>query len=269
MRRLIIYDWKNGILHAWHRYLLAGILILFLCMGQMQQVQEGVKAGLYSAPSFGNYLAVWLKGMKEINGLVKVRHLKLPAEWLTLQLCHIFLLAGYVRTDLVNNGSRLMLRVGNRTSWWAGKCIWAVIGTAVYYLIFYGILAAVSCMTGSLDIMPRSQVWVSDLAYPADGLLVLSVFVFPPLSSMSAGLFQVLAELVSSPALALALSCGYQFAVLYWCSPLLAGNYAMLYRSGNITGSARGSVISGICLCIMLAGCFYAAGRRYIKKMEF
>ncbi len=192
MRRLVMYDWKNGVLRAWPRYLLSGILMVLLCMAQMRQAREGVKTGLYSGPSFGNYLAVWLKGMREPQGIAKIRHLKLPAEWLALQLGHAFVLAGYARADLDRNGRSLVLRAAGRTAWWDAKCIWAAMGTAVYYLMFYGIVAAASYLSGvigaggSMSVIPASRIWVSDFACPGHLVAVLSVFVFLPLTGLCA-----------------------------------------------------------------------------------
>ena len=275
MRRLVMYDWKNGVLRAWPRYLLSGILMVLLCMAQMRQAREGVKTGLYSGPSFGNYLAVWLKGMREPQGIAKIRHLKLPAEWLALQLGHAFVLAGYARADLDRNGRSLVLRAAGRTAWWDAKCIWAAMGTAVYYLMFYGIVAAASYLSGvtgaggSMSVIPASRIWVSDFACPGHLVAVLSVFVFLPLTGLCAGLFQVLAEIAGSPLTALAGICGYQFAVLYWSRPFLLGNYAMLCRLEGLAGSETQLVSGGICLCLILAGGAYAAGRLVAKRMEF
>lgn len=267
MKKAVLYDIKNGVLRMWPRFVLAGALLLLLAMPQARQACGLARAGLYGAPSFGNYLAVWMKGADaaflHVKGATRVG---LPAEWLMLHFNYILLMAGYAHTDLKKNGAQMMLRQGGRCGWWGGKCIWAAAATAAYYLVFYAVLAGAAAATGSLNLMPRSGIWVSDLDIPAKRQFFLAAFVVLPAGSLMAGLAQVLLELLASPAVALAAACGYQFAVLYWDSPLLAGNYAMLSRRYAGTGGAA-VLEAGACMLFCL--CIYAAGRYYIKKVEF
>lgn len=269
MKRIIIYDMKKGVLHMWPRFVLSGVLLLLLSMAQARQVRELVGSGVYSSPSFGNYLAVWLKGMDEMALHIKdVRQIALPVEWLMLQFNYMFLMVGYIQTDLKRGGCQLILRASGRRSWWISKCIWSAAATAVYYLMFYAILACISKTTGGLALMPQSEIWISDLEFPSERRFLFVIFVMLPVSSFTAGLAQILVELASSPAVALAAGCGYQFAVLYWSCPLLVGNYAMLYRSNRFAGTGA-SLALGLCICIVFLLCIYAAGCYYVKRMEF
>lgn len=269
MKRIVFYDLKKGVLHMWPRFVLSGVLLLLLSMTQARQVEELVRAGMYGRPSFGNYLAVWLKGIHEaVLHVENATRIGLPVEWLMLHFNYMLLLAGYTYTDLRKNGGQLMMRAGGRCGWWGSKCIWAAAVTAVYFLMFYAILACISKATGSMALMPKSEIWISDLDIPSKRIFFGIVFVMLPVSSFTAGLAQILAELVSSPVVALVAGCGYHFAVLYWNSPLFVGNYAMLCRSSRYA-SAIGSLIFETGVCLLVCLCFYAAGRCYVKKVEF
>lgn len=263
--RLFQYDFKSGVVRAWPRCLLVAVIVLLSCLPKARFARDCVQSGFYAAPSLGNYIASWLKGIREVILTSDTNRARLPMEWLLLQFGYALLLSGYARMDYMKSKSLVMLRAGSRVKWWDGKCFWILCSTLLYYALFYVVLLALSIVSGiSLDIVPHSEMWVSDVQWPGKWTFILFAFLLVPLEGFAAGMVQVLLELVCSQMVALIAACGFSFAALYWHSPLLIGNYTMLSRIGDNVFS----VPCGICVCIVFIVIAYVAGRVYIRKRD-
>lgn len=268
MKEQIRYDVKMGILHEWWKYLFVGMLILLVCAMEAGQAAECVKQKFFTEPSFGNYLIKWMRGIQPIQYTNRERQMAMPFEWMALQMSYLILIAKYTATDLEQNGYKLFIRIGKKSIWWYGKCVWVFLSTLLYYGLFYGILSCFAIATGSLQLEPTSEIWVGGIGSFTNANGIIQIFLLPVLVSTVIGLGQIFLELVVSPVIAIIVSCGYLLASLYWCNPFLLGNYSMIERNSAFIGEKGVSSIIGVTLCVaaMMTICFL--GNKYIKKME-
>jgi len=88
----------------------------------------------------------------------------------------------------------------------------------------------------------------------------------PVLVSTVIGLGQIFLELVVSPMIAIIVSCGYLLASLYWCNPLLLGNYSMIERNRAFIGEKGVSSIIGVTLCVAAMNDDLFPGKQIYKK---
>lgn len=268
MKGQIRYNIKMGILYEWWKYLFVGILLALVCGMEAGQAAECVKQKIYAEPSFGNYVIKWMRGIKPVQYTTRERQVAMPFEWLVLQIGYLMMIARYTAADLKQNGYKLFLRIGNKSTWWYGKCIWVMISTLLYYVIFYGILSGFAFFTGKFRLDATSEIWVGGIGKLTNPDGIIQIFLMPVLTGVVIGLGQILLELIFSPMVAIIINCGYMLASLYWCNPLLLGNYSMIERNSAFIGEKGVSSLTGVILSMaaMMVICFL--GNKYIKMME-
>jgi hypothetical protein len=245
------------------------VLLILLCISHVIQIQDATRFEGFKEPSWGNFLILWLKGIYPISKLSKESSIKIPSEWIILNIGYLFYICGYIKTDLATSGDKVMLYLKNKGVWWHSKCIWLALTTVGYYLTFYIATLVEAVCTGSLEIVPTSDIWVMKGMQLDFGLYIVQLILMPVIVAYTIGLLQCVLELVVSPIPALMICIGYMMGSLYWNSPVILGNYAMLYRNTAYMKDGGVDCRTGIIICVVLFVLLYFVGRSRIKKYEY
>ena len=215
------------------------------------------------------YLTWLFRGMPEYYA-AETGRLELPVPWLMLHGCLLLLVGFYPAADLTRSGGQALVRMGKRRYWLLGKAVW-VLGTVVtYYWVLTAVLVLCALLTGGIAGSGEAMKFLYGMEMKGmSGMKIfLSWWVEPLLVSMALCLTEMVLSLVLGPVLALFLMLGYLTASIFWTSPLLLGNYAMLLRQDFLSG--HGAISFSNCL----AGCggcivaILAVGCGYIKKKD-
>ncbi len=185
----------------------------------------------------------------------------LPLSWLLTMGSCLFLNLDYVWGDLSLTGQQILVRCGSRRRWFLSKCLWSGASTCLYLLLilFSGSLL-VLLTGGSLSLSPTPALLERMLMVP-DGLslstgksLILTLLL-PLLSLASLNLLQMTLCLFTKSAVSFLMTLGLLFLSVYFQSPLLPGNSAMVIRSQLVTARGIG-VLSGLLFpCILILLC--------------
>lgn len=258
---------RRGILGRWKNYLLVALLIILVGFVEMRQAVMCYEAGLYELPSFGNYIVKWMQGMLPLQEAVQ-RQIKIPGEWLVLQVGYIFFLTGHCAKDLNKDGYQRILRSGGKIIWWKTKCVWIIVSTLLYYAMFLCLLAFFSLMTGGIQIRVTSEIWMCGLQYGPELECIVMVFVLPIVGSMCIGFMQILLEIAFSPVIAIIFCSGYLLAGIYKNSVLFIGNTTMLFRNSFFLGEKGISTVHGLLVSVIAIILFYFMGKEKMKRWE-
>lgn len=269
MKQQVVYDMRAGIAKRWYFFAGFAFLIFFECRMQTKQIQIWKTEISPEEVSLGNFLFVWFRGFREIKRSSGGNRLIIPTEWLILQLSYFFVMFGYAKKNMQENGYLLFLRLRKRRIWWNAKCIWLAAGTLIYYGIFFLILIIFSAATGTVAMNPTSSIWIGQMNYGCNMECALLTFVLPVLVSFSVGMLMMFLELAISDMVSLMLCFGLEVASAFWNLPFLPGNYSMFYRNQYFTGGTGVSLLSGLVFCALLIASTYLGGNVYVGKYEF
>lgn len=179
----------------------------------------------------------------------------MPVMWLAFVLWILFCSLYYPFIDLQGMGKYRMVLSGGRGIWWLSKCIWAVVNTAVNYLVAFAASFVVGVCLGAKPSMQANWYLAQELTMRTDQLTTqdtwnlwptfgLTLFVLITIS-----LIQLVLSMKIKPQFAYLVIAAYLFAGAYMQSPVLVGNYAMAARS-NLLVSTGLSPSLGILICL-------------------
>lgn len=270
MIRQISYDFKNGILHAWKKYSLIFLAMIFIGAYQYVDAKGNITFGFYhQMPSFGNYIIKWLRGIERINPTDLKRNLYIPQEWMTLQILFILLCVCYVHNDFKANGYRLFLSIGNKMTWWISKIIWVWVTALFYSCLLYISVFLVSVISGEMNFLPSSNLWMGHMSFKLKMSYIITIFFLPFITFAALGSIQILIEFIFSPIYAIIACLGYVLMGIYWIHPLLISNNTMFLRNACFMQNANIHTETEIPICIGISVVCLIIGTIYIKKYEF
>lgn len=270
--RTIKYDLVQGFAFTKKRYLLLAAFILFFNLYITKRVGYFEKANHISlALGFWDYLFQIFQGMPASFLNNRLNFFELPAMWILFHFYLVFCMNGYLQNERKEYGQQILLRTGNRSTWWLGKCCWYVFGTGIYYGITVVITAVFAVFHQGFQnsLFLQTQDALSNLN--VNGLngknMFFIILLMPFLLSAALGLFQMLLSAILEPITAM-LAVSVILAVSgYFCSPLLPGNYLMLMRLSEISGENirwQNGILYGTLSALLII----AAGIIYFKKTD-
>lgn len=183
----------------------------------------------------------------------------MPTMWLAFMLWILFCSLYYPFVDLQGIGKYRMVLSGDRGIWWISKCIWAVVNTAVNYLIVFFASYSVGICLGAAPSMQTNWYLAQELTMRTDQLTSQSTWNLWPIFGLTLfvliaiSLMQLVLSMMIKPQFAYLLIAAYLFAGAYKQSPVLIGNYAMAARSNLLVTTGLSPGLGAlICLWIIL-----------------
>lgn len=270
MRQQIYYDFKNGILHAWKKYLLLFAAMIFISAIEYVTAREYIKYGFYhTMPSFGNYMIKWFRGIPRIDPTELKRELNIPQEWVALQILFILMCVSYVHSDFRANGYRLFLSIGNKKTWWASKIVWVWFTAICYSCLLYIFIFITSMISGQMQFLPTTNLWMGNMSFKLQLPYMITVFILPVVTFAALGSIEILIEFIFSPIYAVIFTLGYVLMGIYWIHPLLISNNTMFLRNAYFVPHTSIHTGLQILICIGISVTSLIIGIFYLKKYEF
>lgn len=262
--RLISYDVHYSFRRSRIKWLFALGILLFLCLRTFSDISfRGGPCDLLSA--------LWpvLGGAREYI-LSQDSSFQLPAYWFSFHAYLFFLTGFYPINELHLGNGQALVRTHTRGKWLMSKLINVALNVVTYYGSFF-----VLCIAGNLLL---GGAWI-----PEDGMIhfvgvpignkspweLFAAFVLLPLLvSVSLCTVQIVLSLFMDPVISFLINIAGLAASVFWRNPLLAGNYAMLYRQDWVCSRSGISPAAGAALCLGLFSMAAALGILFFRKKD-
>ena len=263
-RKLLWYDLNYGYRDCRLKWL--GVFLVQLYFVNM--AYQWCSAAQKNAGVLG-YMTWLFRGMPEYFA-AETGRFELPVPWLMLHAGLLFLVGFYPAADLTRSGGQAFVRAGKRSCWLLGKAVWVLGTAAAYYGLLTAVLALCALLTGGIAHSGETMRYLYGMETEGMGgmEIFLSWWAEPFLVSLALCLTETVLSLVLEPALALFLMLGYLTASVFWTTPALLGNYAMLLRQDFMFGHKEISFANCAAGCGICAAAALAAGCGIIRKKD-
>lgn len=261
------FDIKNGIGKNCFLWLSSGILataVFVDAFSRIDAIERIPELGIKEV-SFGDILFYAYGGMARYVPSPDKRF-EFPIIWLVIFVTVAFLTMNYPTKNLMGIGSQILVRTGGHSMWWRSKCIWNVLLTGIYHMLFIVLLAVFSVICGiPLNLQIHTElirhlfeldlsVWLIDRTWISVGMILL-----PILISVALNLLEMVLSLFMKPIFSFLVISVTLIASAYLFVPWMIGNYAMLLRYSWIVEDGfkyhEGFAIAGIMIvCLGVIG---------------
>ena len=234
--RLMIYDWKKGILKKNYCYFILFLFcgILFFDFYQRITIEMNIPWKESSATSMNLFLYV-LQGKLPFHPN-REDTFQLPVMWLLIFLYASFLTLNYPYKDFWGYELQRMKRGLSRGLWWYSKCLWLLSATLLYFFVLY-LSLSFFCVVFGENISTEYEPYLNEyllqggLGEITEGQLLVLMFVLPVLTSLGTSYVQLVMGLFWDRVYCYLFSSAFLFASTYYSFPFLTGNFAMVKRS--------------------------------------
>lgn len=229
------------------------------------------------------YMTWLFSGMPEYF-VVETGRFELPVPWLMLQGCLLFLVGFYPANDLMRSGGQAFVRSGRRRNWLLGKAVWVAATVTAYYVCLTVVLMLGVLLAEGGTLSAKGQALIEEwfigspealeflfgvpIAEMGGAEIFLSWWLEPFLVSVALCLAEMALSLLVEPAVALFVMLGYLTASVFWTTPVLLGNYAMLLRQDFWSGNRAVSFSNCVMGCVMCSVLALFAGSRYVRNKD-
>lgn len=256
--KLLRHDLRCGLLR-W-RYLLVPLLFLLPCIACRSMLALMEDGGTWM-----DYMMYCFKGAKPVVYRAEELELALPTFWLLAMGGCLFLNLDYLLRDLTNAGQQIIIRSGDRRSWYFSKCLWNLCGCVLYMLLAVAAVLVFTLIFGgqasplntpAVTLANFGEVLTEPVTLTgAQGLL--AAVLLPLVSLMALSMLQMTLCLLVKPVISFLISMALLVTAVYCNSPLVLGTGAMVIRGkalvpGGISPTA--AAIFAVCVILISAG---------------
>ena len=194
--KLIQHDLRCGILRG--KYLLTAFVTSIPLIQYFRQLH------LYGiSGTLGDCLLYLFRGEQAISFLSYGNHkIEVPVLWILLIATCPALHIDYFLGDMSSNGQQIITRCQSRKRWMLSKCIWAMLGGFLYYLIVF-FCAVVGCILMKQEIAflmtPSVADTLLEMGIVSSGQVGFTVVLKPLFAFLSINLLQIMLQLFLQP----------------------------------------------------------------------
>ena len=152
----IKYDFINGIVHQWKKFLLIAVVYAVLITDFLVRCKTKHFMGQYTSSDIILYI---FRGMRWIVDVQT--DINIPTAYILPNILIGFAIGNYPFKDINGYGGMVLMRAGKKLVWWISKCIWAVLTACICYGILILEIAGVSLAGGRLSLQVNRQVCIS------------------------------------------------------------------------------------------------------------
>ena len=273
--KFVWFDIKNGLLKEWKKYLIALFSFLaFFLIHYLRVLAENSSLRISGEEeldfSFVDLILSVLGGMKEFH-YQDGEAFFFPALWIFFFLLMLFFTLSYPTQNLDGIGKSMLILSQKRVTWWLSKCVWCCCFVLAYFTLFY--LAAFlmgAFLGGKLTLDPSEYApYVLDAGMYIKNppWNVLPGLLLVPCIACGIALLQMSLTLCVRPIYAYVLSCVLLISSAYFASPLLAGNYAMIFRTDIFIDGGISSQLGFLCAGLLISFSLIAGAFR-MERMD-
>lgn len=262
--KLVWYDLRYGFRDCRLKWLWTVLMQLYLVNAACQSCWAAEEnAGVLG------YLTWLFRGMPEYFA-AETGRFELPVPWLLLHGGLLFLVGFYPFYDLTRSGGQAFIRSGRRRYWLFAKAAWIVCTVTAYYICLTLLLVFFACITGGMSSSSEVMSFLYGVSVEKMGGadIFLAWWAEPFLVSLGLCLTEMVLSLVLEPAPALFFMLVYLTASVFWTSPWLLGNYAMLMRQDFWSGKESISFTNCLAGCAAWSVAVLGAGSRMLRKKD-
>ena len=118
----IKYDFINGIVHQWKKFLLIAVVYAVLITDFLVRCKTKHFMGQYTSSDIILYI---FRGMRWIVDVQT--DINIPTAYILPNILIGFAIGNYPFKDINGYGGMVLMRAGKKLVWWLSKCIWAVL----------------------------------------------------------------------------------------------------------------------------------------------
>lgn len=229
VKKLVQYDWKEGIVKRIAGYLLIVPFVLVYAVQYCSYLEGG---GGITSITMGDFLLYLWEGIGfPMRGMA---FSLLPFRYLLLLLLPIWNVAAYPCRDWRERGSLFLPRIRNAGAWWICKCFWLLESAACYMLILSCAVIFSVKICGMEFVLEsgKGSEFVYGVLQPvsaADTLLYTMILPFILLVGVCA--VQMVISLIWNLAAGFLVQIIILLVTLFWHSIFSVGSYFMTRRT--------------------------------------
>ncbi|MEW8995492.1 hypothetical protein [Clostridium sp.] len=249
----IKHDYYMGTIKGWKKYAVVLIIFILLCANFQRGLIISREYGNFKEKStFGNYIIDIYKGVDISNRVDNKEKIEMPPGWILLNIFLSIVIGYYPLNDLKEYGTQILIRSKKRWQWWLSKCLWIMGNVLIFYAIGYIVIAMFSLINGDLSLTPNHNVNLAVLKLDTSSLTAKEVFsigiVLPIVTSIALSLIQLTIAMFSNSIYSNIFIISLIIVSIYYCSPILMGNYLMMLRNSIMVGVKGIGTSTGIIL---------------------
>jgi len=261
----IKHDYYMGTIKGWKKYAVVLIIFILLCANfQRGLIISREYDNFREKPTFGNYIIDIYKGVDISNKVDNKEKIEMPPGWILLNIFLSVVIGYYPLNDLKEYGSQILIRSKKRWQWWLSKCLWIVGNVLIFYTIGYIVIAIFSLINGGLSLTPNHNVNLAVSKLDTSSLTARQVLnvgiILPVITSIALSLMQLTLAMFSNSIYSNIFIISLIIVSIYYCNPILMGNYLMMLRNSIMVGVKGIGTSTGIVLSMAISFVSIALG---------
>lgn len=275
--KILMCDIKEGIFKN-KRFIIVPVLAFFECMAshvQLTSVKEGFKAA--GDMTLFNLISQIFHGCDPISK-IRESHMGLPYMWLYIFIFALFTTFDYAYNNITTHGVQVVLRTTKRSKWWYSKCIWSIISSIYFYVLFMLTVIIFAMLNGYsfsfkdnvifTDIIANSSLCYTfkNISETAGMELILSL-ISPLIVICTLNICQMLFCLYVKPIYGFFISLGIILLSVFYDSFYIFPRAAMLLMNKNYFKEGY-NLHTGIIVCIIIIAAAIIIGKIRYKKYD-
>ena len=243
------HDVYGGLLRR--RYLIVPVMFALPCiLAGKHLASTGLEA------TWMDYLMYCFKGILPLTD--GADGFEFPILWFLVMGGGMYIALDYPLNDLTEAGQQVIVRSRSRKGWFLSKCAWNLLSSLLYVLL--GVLTALvfALISGggpTLAITPEVsekllQIYIMEPVAPAQAVLVAVVLPYLALSAFT--MAQMALCLIMKPVFSFLICVCVMIGSLFYNSPYLPGNAAVVVRNGILVeGFLDSTAMALTCLAVI------------------
>lgn len=259
--KLLSYDIRNTIFRS--KFLLAPIILLLPCLACYQTIGNTRHA------STADYIMFCFMGAASRNITGNQPDVQLPIFWILLMGSCLVLNLDHINKDLTHAGQQLLVRSGKRQAWYTAKYISNILNCLLFFASSLLLITMFSYIVGCKIEMKNSPdvtllLFSSIISIPVSmstKQVIMCTVISPLCTFIALSVLEMTLCLFVKPTLSFTICVLDLILAIYWNTPLIIGNGAMVARSEYLVADGISHIHSiivaeAITLLCFLVGAF-------------
>lgn len=238
----IKYDVVIGIISKWKKYIILILLGFWTGLDVLMSIETGKM-------SLGNCVFYLFQGIPNIlNQINDMNSVKLPVNWLFLNMYIAFIIGSYPTEDLSGHGKNILINSHSRAKWLIGKYIWGIMVVIVSYMMLYlgmivfGLIFHID-MEFKLTKLFKESINCSNIVNLTESQMFRYGVIMPILSSITLVLMQISLIILAGPLYAFLIVFLYILSSVFFNYSVFTGNAGMILRNNSVYANSDTSVL--------------------------
>lgn len=232
LSKILKYDFKNGLIKYWPRYVLASIVVIGILVYSISvYIFWGMQSGSEVSYSLGDLFIYINKGIEKII-INQNDKFKYPIAYLAKGIILGLLVGEYYHHECKNMGMKILISTQSRSLWITGKILRVLAIPVIYNIMVVSACAVMSGFRMSFNNDFLTWAGMNIVGMSEGTLLVMYALLF--LTDVFFCTFQNFLSLFVNAHIAFTVVIAVRFISIFYVTLLLPGNWEMLQRNSQI-----------------------------------